>query len=309
MRTKKIFSWVIFSILALFAILSFPFSNVRAAICFFVAAFFACPFLHIIEKLDKYIEQKYRKRAGIATVCIFSVCGLLTTMSHYYYTKHPPVCKFSSFDNSPVTINYYNKTGDFQLYESESQIDVNNLEFISEDPEIATIYFDHVVLDDHIYYQIKPVSRGETNVYIRCSACGGESKKIHVTVDLPEKPTETTTTTTSIAKATRKNTKSTTTTTETTTTVTTTVEITTYTEPITAAEEFQQQDPNYNAVGEQSISEKTVILNNDTMCYHLSGSCRAAKKISTENYEEVVVNDVGEVESWGYWPCGICAGG
>ncbi|MBQ8515846.1 MAG: hypothetical protein IJ496_10665, partial [Ruminococcus sp.] len=96
----------------------------------------------------------------------------------------------------------------------------------------------------------------------------------------------------------------------TTTTVETTIPQTDLpTEPPTESEIVYQSPEEYESVGEQDISEYVVILNNSTMCYHLSGSCRAAKRIAVENYEEVVVNSIDDVLSWGYAPCGVCAEG
>ncbi|MBQ8514660.1 MAG: hypothetical protein IJ496_04620, partial [Ruminococcus sp.] len=186
----KIIKIGFFSLFIILFILMIILSIQRAAICFLFAAFLADPF-GIVGKLDKYIEEKHRKRASIASICIFTLSGILTISSHYYYAMNPPTCKFSSFNDTLVEVSCLRETDDFIWNSIESEIDITNLEFVSENPEIALFEFDRVVFDDHIYYTIEPISNGETFVYVRCKECGAESNKIHVVVNGP-KATETT---------------------------------------------------------------------------------------------------------------------
>lgn len=95
-----------------------------------------------------------------------------------------------------------------------------------------------------------------------------------------------------------------TTTTET-TTIETTTETTTETEVIPIVTTLQTHAN--GAVIPPNTGNQFVILNTSTMCYHLSSTCRAAKRINAENYAEVWVAGVGDVEQYGYTACGICA--
>ena len=76
------------------------------------------------------------------------------------------------------------------------------MEFISENPKVASFLYDSTALSDYIYYNIEPISWGETDVYVKCKQCGAESEKLHVIVDLPK-----TTTSPSVPKAENKTTK------------------------------------------------------------------------------------------------------
>lgn len=96
-----------------------------------------------------------------------------------------------------------------------------------------------------------------------------------------------------------------TTTTETTIIETTTETTTTETEVIPIVTTLQTHAN--GAVIPPNTGNQFVILNTSTMCYHLSSTCRAAKRIKDENYAEVWVAGVGDVEQYGYTACGICA--
>ena len=96
-----------------------------------------------------------------------------------------------------------------------------------------------------------------------------------------------------------------TTTTETTIIETTTETTTTETEVIPIVTTLQTHAN--GAIIPPNTGNQFVILNTSTMCYHLSSTCRAAKRIKDENYAEVWVAGVGDVEQYGYTACGICA--
>ena len=55
-----------------------------------------------------------------------------------------------------------------------------------------------------------------------------------------------------------------------------------------------------------SSNKRTIILNTDTKCYHLSSTCRAAKKIKASN-KKVIESTIANVKAQGYSACGICA--
>ena len=93
------------------------------------------------------------------------------------------------------------------------------------------------------------------------------------------------------------------------TTVTTTTILTevTTTEAETTTVVTTLQTHSNGAVIPPNTGDLFVILNTNTMCYHLSSTCRAAKRINAENYAEVSVAGVWDVEQYGYTACGICA--
>lgn len=155
-------------------------------------------------------------RIAAAAVSIAMMCTLFTGCER--------TCVFNLLSDYDVELSEYDKVSYFWINSAEDEFDSNNLEFISENPEIATFEFDEVV-GTAVYYRIAPISDGETDVYVKCKACGAESKKIHVTVDGAPAHTEETTATTVTTEET---------TTTTTTTTATSVETT---EAATSAED------------------------------------------------------------------------
>ena len=155
-------------------------------------------------------------RIAAAAVSIAMMCTLFTGCER--------TCVFNLLSDYDVELSEYDKVSYFWINSAEDEFDSNNLEFISENPEIATFEFDEVV-GTAVYYRIAPISDGETDVYVKCKACGAESKKIHVTVDGTPAHTEETTATTVTTEET---------TTTTTTTTATSVETT---EAATSAED------------------------------------------------------------------------
>lgn len=104
-------------------------------------------------------------------------------------------CSFSGGTLSDdVELSAYPKTSYFWFNCAEDKFDPDNLEFISESPDVATFDFDESTTEDAVYFKITPISDGETDAYIRCKVCGGESGHIHITVDgAPEQTTVATT--------------------------------------------------------------------------------------------------------------------
>lgn len=102
-------------------------------------------------------------------------------------------CEFDFLHTDTVEISRYKENSYFQLNKKDTEFDISNLEFISENPDIATFSYDSTALSNYIYYNIEPISGGETDVYIKCKDCGAESQRLHVIVDLPneEATTET----------------------------------------------------------------------------------------------------------------------
>lgn len=132
-------------------------------------------------------------------------------MMYTLFTGCEKTCTFNLLSDSDVEISEHDKGSYFWLDSAEERFDSNNLEFISENPEIATFEFDDVV-GTAVYYKISPVSNGETDVYVKCKVCGAESKKIHVTVDGAPAHTEEATATTMTTEETTTTTTTTTTT-------------------------------------------------------------------------------------------------
>lgn len=112
-----------------------------------------------------------------------------------------------------VKLSKYDKFSCFRVDTAEDEFNSDNLEFISENPEIATFEFD-TATGKTVYYKITPISDGKTDIYVKCKACGSESKKIHVVVDGAPEHEEKATTTTITTTTTEETTTTTATTTE-----------------------------------------------------------------------------------------------
>ena len=180
-------------------------------------------------------------RIAAAAASIAMMCTLFTGCER--------TCVFNLLSDYDVELSEYDKGSYFWINSAEDEFDSNNLEFISENPEIATFEFDEVV-GTAVYYRIAPISDGETDVYVKCKACGAESKKIHVTVDGAPAHTEETTATTVTTK-------------ETTTTATTTTPSVETTEAATSAEDESGYSLKFGdllSVIENNIDGKNVIV-------------------------------------------------
>ena len=73
----------------------------------------------------------------------------------------------------------------------KSNFSPEQVEFISEDPAVATVEYKSVALKTYLYYEIIGVGAGETYIYAQSAESGVVSEKIRVTVTAPEEPTET----------------------------------------------------------------------------------------------------------------------
>lgn len=77
MMDNKFFRWIVFAVAVILAILAIFSNTFSGFLCFAVVAFVFIPINKLFEKLDTEFDPKYRKRATIITVIIFTVCGLL----------------------------------------------------------------------------------------------------------------------------------------------------------------------------------------------------------------------------------------
>ena len=71
----------------------------------------------------------------------------------------------------------------------KSDFSPEQVEFISENPEVATIEYKNDALTTYLYYEITGVGAGETFVYAVSRESGVASEKIKVTVTGPDLPT------------------------------------------------------------------------------------------------------------------------
>lgn len=123
---------------------------------------------------------------SVLTCCasILSACGSGSNTSGA--DTDADLCEFEFLRSEDVEISSLKEHSYFKLNKDEDEFDISNLEFVSENPEIATFSYDSTALGNYIYYNIEPISGGETDVYVKCKECGAESEKLHVIVDLPE---------------------------------------------------------------------------------------------------------------------------
>lgn len=133
--------------------------------------------------------------AAILSMASFAACGSTKSNKNQ-------LCTFEFHNNDDVIISAFHEHSYFTVESAEDPFDSDNLEFISENPKVASFLYDSTALSDYIYYNIEPISWGETDVYVKCKQCGAESEKLHVIVDLPK-----TTTSPSVPKAENKTTK------------------------------------------------------------------------------------------------------
>lgn len=95
-------------------------------------------------------------------------------------------CKFSFQKTDTIEISDSDESSYFIIDSYKNEYEISDLEFISENPSIATFSYKRTALGNYIYYNIEPVSKGETDVYVKCNDCEAISQKIHVVVDLEE---------------------------------------------------------------------------------------------------------------------------
>lgn len=85
----------------------------------------------------------------------------------------------------------------------DKEININDIEFVSENPEIATFTYDKTALTNYIYFDVTAVNVGETYIYVQTKDKSVVSDKIKVIVT-EEKTTNKTTVNTTQEKTTKK---------------------------------------------------------------------------------------------------------
>ncbi len=93
-------------------------------------------------------------------------------------------CEFDFLHTDTVEISRYKEHSYFKLNKKDTEFDISNLEFISENQDVATFSYDSTALGNYIYYNIEPISNGETDVYVKCKDCEAVSQKLHVIVTI-----------------------------------------------------------------------------------------------------------------------------
>lgn len=86
------------------------------------------------------------------------------------------------------------KNSYFKVYPNK-EVNIDDIEFISENPEIATFTYDKTALTSYIYFDVTAVGVGETYIYVQTKDKSVVSDKIKVIVTEEETTTATETTT------------------------------------------------------------------------------------------------------------------
>ncbi len=163
---------------------------------------------------------------------------------------------------------------------------LSDIEFISENPEIATIEYSKTLLTTNVYYDIKAVSPGETVVYVQTTDGLITSEKIKVIVTgeitADESTIETTTEPTTETTTKKKAITTTTTKKETTTKKVTTTET-------------QGTRPEIN---------QNYVINTSTKKFH-NPNCYTIKEIKNNNLSQST-KSYDDLVKEGYSPCKKC---
>lgn len=109
--------------------------------------------------------------------------------------------KFTYITDNTIELEIRNsgindKNNSYFTISPNKEFNIDDIEFISENPEIATFTYDKTALTNYIYYNIEAVSAGETYIYVQTKDKSVVSEKIKVVVTEEETTTESTTITT-----------------------------------------------------------------------------------------------------------------
>ena len=207
---KEVIRWVLGIMFAIFArVNGLHFSSFLLLIA--AALMLPIPFI------EQYLQKINIKKsvAVVLSVILFMVAACVSPSSSEtddtLTDNGIKEIKFSSNKEVVIKVGEEKNNGYANItLNSQHEFSVDDVVFVSENPEIATIEFAKVVSARYLYYKIKGISKGETYVYIKTVDGNVISEKIKVTV---EDKIQSTTTTTTKATTTTTTTKTTTTTT------------------------------------------------------------------------------------------------
>lgn len=261
-----------------------------------------------------WTKTNWKKIIKIAISSFFAFCFLVCIVAGFSEpaTNPLPENPISETGITALTLLYRNDVeldlsskiksneNSYFYVKGNDNFKLDDIKFISENPEIATIKYNKTLLTTNVYYNIDAVSPGETVVYVQTSDGLVTSEKIKVIV-IGETTTEEITTETTTTQTTEPLTQK-----ETTTNKETITEKQTSNkkETTTKKESSTKKVTTTKSQSNKPEINSSFVLNTDTRKFHRP-SCHAAKKIAAENfsqsnksYEELIKDD--------YSPCGIC---
>lgn len=193
---KEIIRWVLGIMFAIFAkVNGLHFSS----FLLLIAAALMLPIPFIEQYLQK-INIKKSVAVALSVILFFVAACVSPSSSETDDTlTDNNIKEINFFSNKEVVLKvgteknngYANVT-----FNSQYEFSVDDVVFVSENPEIATIEFTNVVGSHYLYYKIKGISKGETYVYVKTVDGNVVSDKIKVTVESKTQSTTSTTTTT-----------------------------------------------------------------------------------------------------------------
>lgn len=138
----------------------------------------------IMENENITISKKSKKIIlGIAIVLILLIVyGISSAFSgnnvEFEFATDPSKTvelKADGYDWEQIKHSYFK-------FKAKKDITLDDVEFISDNPDIATFTYDETISDDLVYYNITAVSAGETYVYVQLKDKSVISDKIKVVV-------------------------------------------------------------------------------------------------------------------------------
>ncbi len=89
--------------------------------------------------------------------------------------------------NDTVDLDVGEKDWSYFVVKGNDEFSLNDIDFISTSPEVATFEYDSTALTTYVYYNIKAVAPGETKVYVQTN--DGKIKSEEITVRVSDETT------------------------------------------------------------------------------------------------------------------------
>lgn len=135
-------------------------------------------------------RKQYKRRMMLIVLLLLFICSITVGCGTNQAGEN--IAKLSFEHKKTVYLTVGEKEIGFvkvKLNASENDVDSQDLEFISQNPKIATFNYNETFLDTTVYYTIEGLSIGETTVYVQSKGGKVSSEKITVVVKKTETQT------------------------------------------------------------------------------------------------------------------------